>query len=428
MNRNPYMQYYQVPNHPPPALPRLPAYNRASTAAYLLGAGPLPPPRPEDLAMAQLTAAMNNGAFEHPEFGRERPVSPVHRVVEQPDHSLEVRIPLSDTKEAPATIIPIQIKVSILPGDFLARIIANMDLDRETAKLGWKSCDDNKTAAPRRLQTDDDVRSAFREMVALIENTRRRKPVFMEIVNLTRPVVPPSAPPKPSECAASESLKRLKEKLKCAEHASANRWCWIKPGTTQAHVPLGISELSLWAREMHDGRADRDCVLPPNILRLDDLANRDRERSERLARRNTGQQGAPSFHLHLADSPLGDILVPNQRDYAPRHGTKRSRKDEASSSESEGFSDDENPIPITDILQSLHRKRPALNYPQYEAALTKAGIAYASAVPDFEKVFFERDVGMPKGAVGDFIRATKSAVMKGRKRSKRARQDKENED
>jgi hypothetical protein len=50
--------------------------------------------------------------------------------------------------------------------------------------------------------------------------------------------------------------------------------------------------------------------------------------------------------------------------------------------------------PITDVLARLHKKMPALNYPQYELMLRKEGIAYANAVGKFEKEFFINDIGM----------------------------------
>lgn len=56
MHNNPYPQYY-----------RLNGDQRAM--AFLCGEGPLPPRRPQDLAMAHFTAAMNNGAFENPGSG-----------------------------------------------------------------------------------------------------------------------------------------------------------------------------------------------------------------------------------------------------------------------------------------------------------------------------------------------------------------------
>lgn len=72
----------------------------------------------------------------------------------------------------------------ILPGDFLARICANMNMSVEGAQLGWKSGDDPKKAQPRRLSTDDDVLQAFTEFRPVLSSTRRTKPVYMEVINL----------------------------------------------------------------------------------------------------------------------------------------------------------------------------------------------------------------------------------------------------
>lgn len=83
-------------------------------------------------------------------------------------------------------LVPIEIKLDTPPTYFLARILANMDLDRNTARLGWRSCDHSTTSAPQRLETLEDVRYAFHEMKVLLENPRRDKPVYMEIVNLVR--------------------------------------------------------------------------------------------------------------------------------------------------------------------------------------------------------------------------------------------------
>ena len=39
---------------------------RARVARYLLGMGPMPVPRPQDIALAQIQGALNRGAFEQP--------------------------------------------------------------------------------------------------------------------------------------------------------------------------------------------------------------------------------------------------------------------------------------------------------------------------------------------------------------------------
>ncbi|KAG6906679.1 hypothetical protein DXG01_012659 [Tephrocybe rancida] len=401
---HPYQYYYPAEGYDAqaPANRQPPVDNHLAMSAFLLGMGPPPPPRPEEIAVARLNAAMNSGAFDpaaqqpHAQASgmRNRDTPPPPSV---PAQTLEVRIPVPREGGGQPTIVPIKISSSIEPRDFFSRIIVNSDLDVATACLGWKSCDDTKTSNPRRLKTDDDVHFAFNELLGLMGNTRQRRPVYMDIINLTTPPTPAPVAPKLTETAVSEEMKIVKEKLR-------------------HHTPLGIAELLLWAREMRDGRCDRECKLAPEILRLDDLVDAERERLDRGARRYGSRQPAmPEIHVHLADSLVGEILVPEQCNPVT---PKRKRHDDPSDEDDE---DDSPIIAISDLLQSLHTKRPALEYPQYEGALLKAGIAYANAVLEFDKAFFtSEEVGMPKGAVGDFFRAAKSAVKKSKHERKKA--------
>ena len=171
---------------------------------------------------------------------------------------------------------------------------------------------------------------------------------------------------------------------------------------------------------------DRDCRMPPNAPAFDGLVNRDQRQTRRQANATATQSpSVPAVHVHFSDSPIGRILAPSQHTTP----TKHCHQMDPESSDSEGFSDDE-AISIKDVLNILHKSRPAINYPQYEPALLKAGIAYATAVQDFPTSFFTGStVGMPEGAVGDFLRGVKSAIRKGRKRAKRVHfeEDKEND-
>lgn len=78
----------------------------------------------------------------------------------------------------------IEIDVDITLEDFVSRMCANMGLDRTTAQIGWKSNDDAKRAPARQLATEDDLKSCFRDLLKLKNNTRRTKEVVMHIVHL----------------------------------------------------------------------------------------------------------------------------------------------------------------------------------------------------------------------------------------------------
>lgn len=91
--------------------------------------------------------------------------------------------------------------------------------------------------------------------------------------------------------------------------------------------------------------------------------------------------------------------------------------------------EEEDTSTITDILSRLHKKWPALNYPQYETALHEKGIAYVVNAIDFGPDFYKEKVGMADGAVGPFVklvgtqaqRDSKAAVRRAKKGKKRAR-------
>ena len=59
-----------------------------------------------------------------------------------------------------------------------------MNLDPMVAELGWKSNDELKKTPVHCLKTHDDVNEAFKVLSALLSNTRRRKPIWMEIIHL----------------------------------------------------------------------------------------------------------------------------------------------------------------------------------------------------------------------------------------------------
>lgn len=59
-----------------------------------------------------------------------------------------------------------------------------MEVVQDKVKLGWKTCDAPKREPANRLETDEDVRKAFKAFIPMLESNRRRKPVYMMIINL----------------------------------------------------------------------------------------------------------------------------------------------------------------------------------------------------------------------------------------------------
>jgi hypothetical protein len=69
------------------------------------------------------------------------------------------------------------------PEDFLSRVCATIGVDRESAKLGWKTCDDKKKDDYKTFGTPNVLR-ALEAHAPLPDSKLRKKRVFMEIVNL----------------------------------------------------------------------------------------------------------------------------------------------------------------------------------------------------------------------------------------------------
>ncbi|KAJ7077933.1 hypothetical protein C8R44DRAFT_910695 [Mycena epipterygia] len=451
--------YYQYPAAAPPQN----MTGLSSNTAYLLGMGPLPhAPTGRQLAVAQMQAALNSGMFDGthgptPRFeedqdedddDEERNIDPALRAISTqvpgptptvgtyPSGRAAVRtVTITATvyghktndKKAAAVTTTLIIPVDIPPDDFFSRLHAVMNVDPATASLGWKESAERRRDPYHRLSSAEDLKDAFKQLIMLQDTSRRRKPFVMEIVNTE---VQPDGKTvkqaeKPSETAITvPELRKVQAKLACAEHPGRNRWCYVMGPTSKhpgKHVPLGIDVVSLWARKMHDGEADEDCIIPPNILNLDELAERGCAREERNAR-GRGQAALPPIHVHVggsAERTLRDVdtNIPTSRKHA---------REESSDDESD---DDIDALKIEDVLQELHQRYPALNYLQYAEALKAKGIIYANSALDFDNLYYKDNVGMADGAIGNFVKRARKMVKDAKKRNgkKRAKTSEDND-
>ncbi|KAJ6624469.1 hypothetical protein B0H10DRAFT_2006118 [Mycena sp. CBHHK59/15] len=83
----------------------------------------------------------------------------------------------------------------------------------------------------------------------------------------------------------------------------------------------------------------------------------------------------------------------------------------------ESSDDDNDVLTIADVLQELHKKFPALDYPQYADALKEKGIIYATSVLDFDNLYYKDNVGMADGAIGQFVKRMGKMVKAAKKRN-----------
>ncbi|KAJ7366164.1 hypothetical protein DFH08DRAFT_763348 [Mycena albidolilacea] len=288
-----------------------PNNERYGMARFLLGMGPMPPPTNQELAMARLQHSLNHGMYGGPQYGdnpprqhnpgdmqfptynfrpqapslgtpgpvqsqdashntppnnsgqtnslREFSMSQSNHKTHHPLPELEVHVPAPPEPESASTQAtiapPIRLAFSIddiSPGDFLARICANMNMTVAEAQLGWKTSAELKKALPHPLRTENDVIAALEHFRPILSSTRRTKKVWMEITNLVKAAEKATPVPKVTETAYRDELNVVKTALACEKHRGRNRWCFVRRDDEAGPrcVPLGLEEITLWARKL----------------------------------------------------------------------------------------------------------------------------------------------------------------------------------
>jgi hypothetical protein len=197
---------YHNSNYNFPQQPRQPG----GMAAYLLGMGEMPPPCPQDIAVALFNRAIDNpgfdaaaGADDHDEDDEDENIDP--QLMGLPHtQAAPGELPLCDRNSLFLTLspagrvivrVPINDKVTrdiefqhdIPCADFRDRIMAAMSLDPATAQLGWKTSDESKRAPAHQLSSDSDIDNAFKTVLGIQNNPRRKKEIIMEIIHLVNP-------------------------------------------------------------------------------------------------------------------------------------------------------------------------------------------------------------------------------------------------
>ncbi|EIW58926.1 uncharacterized protein TRAVEDRAFT_124332 [Trametes versicolor FP-101664 SS1] len=294
--------------------------------------------------------------------------------------------------------------------DFLEKICLIVGVPWETAKLAYKWQTDPAQAAPHALATDADVQSLFEEN-ACHKRTwcAGTRPVKVIVVNLnaaSRTQAALKAAEKwrkldeavaevarNSEESCATEFEICRQKLRCPHCQEGNGFCWVDPKD-----PLALHELQSWARFMKDGKADRDCLLPPNSPLFDRLRASPSEREH--GKKNTM---SPSIviHNHLA-SPLSDASSL----------TRLCPPSTFTSGATTYDYDDGDPIPITKILEALDQAMPEAKFSSFEGALKKEGFFYAENVLDYKNDtdYFVSKVSIPAGLVHSFVRRVEREV------------------
>ncbi|KAF9051314.1 hypothetical protein BJ165DRAFT_1524264 [Panaeolus papilionaceus] len=312
--------------------------------SYLLGQGPVPPSSSAERAAASLRTALdgphwNGQGADHVMVRNASADNVLVRVVL--DGALSDMLVPRDT-----TLVA-----------FVAQVCDVLGVSPNVAKLGWKTSDEPKHSMPHELRTEVQLKAAFETLIRSQSNPRRFKCIALNIIHLN-----------PEAVLYEAELRLLQEKLRCAVHVeNGGRWCYIKPGSNSndadAHIPLGIEELNLWAKKMHDGDADTTGTLPPNCFRW-------------------------ATHVTLGTSMMLKRKYTVNDDRVP---------------------DDEEEMLLSTLLWSLNGRFPRLSFPRYTGKLQAKGLIYARSILHFGAEYFV-GLGMHEGAVGILLEETERSL------------------
>ena len=165
-------------------------------AAYLLGMGPTPPPQPQDVAVAVVHHLLDNADAAVLAAADEN-LDPVSELLITPlimrsdayylpgrSDRVVVRVPTEDK-----TTRDIDFPADVPRFDFRDRIIAAMEVDAFSVKLGWKTSDEKQRTLPHQLKTDADADQAIKTILDIQRNPRRKRAIVLEIIHLVRSIV-----------------------------------------------------------------------------------------------------------------------------------------------------------------------------------------------------------------------------------------------
>ncbi|TBU29592.1 hypothetical protein BD311DRAFT_787781 [Dichomitus squalens] len=435
-------------------------------ARFLLGMGPMPPPRPEEVAVAYTMAALNAGHFPPlpppppPYLGQQGnapgadPPQPLALGAPGPENhyravgpeQISVLLPINTTRDGEQVIqASFKIPSNLPPLEFLRQVQRLMGVDPDKpVRIGYRVVPSNKSEPFVRFETEEDVANAMMSTLTRMKRAVSRT-VQLELSNLDyKPGTAASStsangtkknePPK-SQSAFQDELRICREKLHCERCSLANgtpTWCYIDRRTGE-HVRLYEEHVSLWARLMHNEECDRECRIPPNCLKLDELRKQTRDQLRRRARNKTpvtAPHSTSHIHVHVGSSHWSRRSSHHRSSRHRSHHSRSGSSDaspsassESSSSSNEDESDAEGEsLSISEVLAALDMKQPASHYPKYQDALTAQGVVYARSALDFSVKWYVQEIKMPEGLVRPFLRQVQTMLRK------RHRQSRENTD
>ncbi|KAK6984251.1 hypothetical protein R3P38DRAFT_2806620 [Favolaschia claudopus] len=139
--------------------------------------------RPPDRRPRRAQSSYENRALVSPQcaaVGRDD-LTAIYKTLERSSltvRNITVDVPVYGTtennnkKKAAPVLTRIIVPADLPPADFLSRMHAQMNVDPETAMLGWKEAQERRGDPYHRLSSEQDVKDAFRDLIKLQESTR----------------------------------------------------------------------------------------------------------------------------------------------------------------------------------------------------------------------------------------------------------------
>ncbi|KAF9039169.1 hypothetical protein BJ165DRAFT_1407394 [Panaeolus papilionaceus] len=306
-------------------------------SAFLLGQGPLPSASAAERGAAHLRNRLDGLDDQDSEDGNDRVAN----------HQILVRIPLD------GAVSDMVVPATITYREFIAQVCTTMGVLPTLTKLAWKTSDDAKAVLPHELRTQAQLKTAIQTLAKIQSNPKRFKPIAMVIICLNPRTVP-----------YERELQLLKDKLQCGTHIRPDCWCYVKPGCANLdeHVLLGIEELNLWAKKIHDGLGDPTGHTPPDCFRwaFEDI--------KRILKRRHDPEDLDNY----IDNDKEELLFES-------------------------------------LLRLLDIRFPKLDFTQYKGRLLAEGVVYARSLLHFTPEFY-LSLGMEHATLGTLFEETERAL------------------
>uniref|UniRef100_A0A0W0FWY8 Uncharacterized protein n=1 Tax=Moniliophthora roreri TaxID=221103 RepID=A0A0W0FWY8_MONRR len=298
-----------------------------------------------------------------------------------------------------------------MPDDFLETVKEMFELkEGEEHDFAWKTCNEKVKAPWHDLHTLEHAKEAFANCRPMLQSTQQTKKVYLDVINRKAAVKTEKKKEKdkPKEFSYNQEFQTTKQKLFCQKHSKPGLdlsnpgtvFCYVKTaGPYVGHYKcITPRVLGLWARLVHDGKADCDFIQPPNDSNFNYL-NDSAQSSVNPPTHGHHQQSSTNVHVHLDEGFVQEL----QGDSPQKSKPVLKRKCSSSLDKEDkvviiGEGGKENPHHQTSRFENMHTdeilsivdaKYLELAYCQYRQKLVAEGIVYGTSIYNFDRSFFE---------------------------------------